>query len=62
MFGAILPIMISSGRVGMASRFSYVPRSRSRVSAIEVISTIVIVRMMPRRPGTMLYWVMISGL
>jgi hypothetical protein len=46
----------------MASRFSIVPRSISRVSAIAVIITMVICRMTPIRPGTMLYWVMPSGL
>ena len=54
--------MISEGRAGIASRFSIVPRSISRVSAIEVIITIVICRMTPSRPGTMLYEVMPSGL
>ena len=62
MLGAILPIMISSGVAGMASRFSYVPRSRSRVSARHVIKTMVMVRMTASSPGMMLYWVMDSGL
>jgi hypothetical protein len=39
-----------------------VPRSRSRVIAIEVIMIIVIVSTTPMSPGTMLYWVMPSGL
>ena len=46
--------MISTGRTGMASRFSIVPRSISRVSASAVISVVVMVRMVPSRPGTML--------
>ena len=44
------------------SRFSIVPRSRSRVMASAVIITIVIVSITPIRPGTMLYCVMFSGL
>ena len=47
----ILPIRTSTGRVGMESRFSMVPRSRSRVIARPVIMTIVIVRTTPIRPG-----------
>ena len=39
-----------------------VPRSVSRVTASEVISTMVMVRITPSRPGTMLYAVMPSGL
>ncbi len=58
----IFPISTSLGRVGMESRFSIVPRSRSRVMARPVIMIIVMVRITPMRPGTMLYWVMISGL
>ena len=57
-----MPIMISSGLDGIASRFSIVPRSVSRVSAIEVIITMVICRMTPSNPGTMLYCEMPSGL
>ena len=37
----IFPIITSLGRVGMESRFSIVPRSRSRVIARPVIMTIV---------------------
>ena len=44
------------------SRFSIVPRSRSRVMASAVIITIVIVSTTPMRPGTMLYCVIASGL
>ena len=54
MYGTILPSITSSGRAGVASRFSIVPRSRSRVIAIAVIITIVIVRMTPMSPGTTL--------
>ena len=54
--------MIFGGVAGMARRFSIVPRSVSRVSAIEVIITMVICRMTPRRPGTMLYREIPSGL
>ena len=46
----------------MESRFSMVPRSRSRVIARPVIMIIVSVRTTPIRPGTMLYCVMASGL
>ena len=46
----------------MESRFSMVPRSRSRVMASAVIMIIVIVSITPIKPGTMLYWVMFSGL
>ena len=53
MTGKIVPYILI-GRAGVASRFSKVPRSRSRVIASPVISTIVIVRMVPSRPGTML--------
>ena len=61
MYGTILPIITSSGRTGVASRFSIVPRSRSRVIARPVIITIVIVRITPIRPGTMLYCVIAFG-
>jgi len=57
-----LPVITSSGCAGIASRFSIVPRSRSRVIASPVIITIVIVRMTPISPGTMLCWAMPSGL
>ena len=46
--------MTSPGRAGIASRFSIVPRSTSRVIAMPVIITSVIVRITPSRPGTML--------
>jgi hypothetical protein len=57
-----LPSITSIGPTGMASRFSMVPRSYSRVTARAVIITMVMVRMMPSRPGTMLKRVMPSGL
>ena len=62
MKGTILPSITSNGRTGIESRFSIVPRSRSRVTAIAVIMTMVMVRMVPIRPGTMLYSVDPSGL
>ena len=39
-----------------------VPRSRSRVTASAVMITMVMVSITPIRPGTMLYWVVASGL
>ena len=57
----IFPISTSLGRVGMERRFSIVPRSRSRVMARPVIMIIVMVRITPMRPGTMLYWVIDLG-
>ena len=60
--GSTLPSMISSGLIGIASRFSIVPRSVSRVRPIAVIITIVICKMVPNSPGTMLYCVIPSGL
>ena len=54
--------MTSAAVEGMASRVSMVPRSVSRVSAIEVIITMVICRMTPSSPGTMLYCDTPSGL
>ena len=54
MKGRSLPIITSSGVTGMASRFSMVPRSRSRVTASAVMITMVMVRIVPTRPGTML--------
>ena len=62
MKGTILPSMTSTGRIGMASRFSMVPRSCSRVMARPVIITMVMVSTTPIRPGTMLNWVMPSSL
>ena len=62
MYGTIFPAMTSNGRTGIANRFSIVPRSRSRVMARPVISTIISVRITPIRPGTMLFWLSASGL
>ncbi len=50
----ILPVITSTAVAGVASRFSIVPRSVSRVIASPVISTMVIVRITPISPGTML--------
>ncbi len=52
MQGMILPVITSSGVAGVASGCSKVPRSRSRVIASPVMSTIV--SMTPSRPGTTL--------
>ena len=48
--------MISSGVIGIASRLSIVPRSTSRVTESAVKISIVMVRIVPIRPGTMLSW------
>ena len=55
-------MMTSLGCTGVESRFSIVPRSRSRVMAKPVMMIIVIVSITPMSPGTMLYCVMFSGL
>ena len=60
--GAILPIMISIGLIGIESRLSIVPRSISRVTASAVNIIMVMVNTTPSSPGTMLYCVMPSGL
>ena len=57
-----LPSITSRGRTGVVSRFSMVPRSRSRVTAREVMMINVMVSTTPMSPGTMLNWVMPSGL
>ena len=54
--------MISSGRIGIASRLSMVPRSISRVTDSAVKISIVMVRMVPSKPGTMLRLVTAAGL
>ena len=54
MYGSSLPIITSNGVAGVASRLSIVPRSTSRVTAMAVIITSVIERMIASRPGTML--------
>ena len=50
----ILPSMISTGVIGIDSRLSMVPRSISRVTDSAVKISMVMVRMVPTRPGTML--------
>ena len=54
--------MISTGVIGMDSRLSIVPRSISRVTESAVKISMVIVRMVPTRPGTMLSAVDPAGL
>ena len=46
--------MISTGLIGIDSRLSMVPRSISRVTDSAVKISMVMVRMVPTRPGTML--------
>ena len=58
----ILPSMISTGVIGIDSSFSMVPRSISRVTDSAVKISMVMVRMVPTRPGTMLSWVAPAGL
>ena len=53
-YGEIFPSIISIGLMGATKRLSKVPRSRSRVMAIEVIMIIVDERTTPRSPGTTL--------
>ena len=60
--GRILPTVSSHGETGVAISISRLPRSRSRTSAIAVNSTIVIVRIMPTRPGTVFTAARRSGL
>ena len=54
--------MISIGVIGMASRLSMVPRSISRVTESAVKISMVMVRMVPTSPGTMLSAVVPAGL
>ena len=54
--------MISTGVIGMASRLSMVPRSISRVTESAVKISMVMVRMVPTSPGTMLNEVLAAGL
>ena len=54
--------MISTGRTGMASKASIVPRSISRVTDIAVYISIVMVKIVPISPGTMLRRVSPAGL
>src|SRR5215831_20918735 len=62
MYGTILAIMTSMGLTGIASRFSIVPRSRSRVIDRVVMINVENVRTMQTSPGTMLRTVSCSGL
>src|SRR3954462_4222616 len=50
----ILPNITSTGLIGIDSRLSIVPRSTSRVTESAVKISMVMVRMVPTRPGTML--------
>ena len=61
-YGMILPSMISTGVIGIASSASMVPRSISRVTDKAVKISIVMVRMVPTSPGTMLSAVSAAGL
>ena len=54
--------MISTGVIGIESRLSIVPRSISRVTESAVKISMVIVRIVPTRPGTMLSAVEAAGL
>ena len=54
--------MISTGRIGIESSNSIVPRSISRVTESAVKISMVSVRMVPMRPGTMLSRVAPVGL
>jgi hypothetical protein len=54
--------MISTGRIGIESRLSMVPRSISRVTERAVKISMVRVRIVPMRPGTMLSRVSAVGL
>ena len=58
----IFPSITSTGRTGVASRFSIVPDSRSRVIASVVITSVETVRISPISPGTMFSAVSCSGL
>jgi len=58
----ILPSMISTGVIGMAKRLSIVPRSISRVTESAVKISMVMVRMVPTKPGTILNDVLTAGL
>ena len=54
--------MISSGLIGMESKLSMVPRSTSRVTESAVKISMVMVRIVPSSPGTMLRLVTAAGL
>ena len=61
-YGSTLPTISSLRLTGVAISSSMLPRSRSRTMATPVNSTIVIVRITPIRPGTMLIAERRSGL
>ena len=54
--------MISTGLIGIDSRLSIVPRSISRVTDNAVKISMVMVRIVPTRPGTILSAVSAAGL
>ena len=58
----ILPNITSTGLIGIDSRLSMVPRSTSRVTESAVKISMVMVRMVPTRPGTMLRLEFAAGL
>ena len=60
--GSTLPSVSSHGDTGVAISISRLPRSRSRTSAIAVNMTIVMVRITPTSPGTVLTGARRSGL
>ena len=60
--GSTLPRVSSHGETGVAISISRLPRSRSRTRAMAVNSTIVMVRITPIRPGTVLIGARRSGL
>ena len=61
-YGSTLPIINSPLVNGVAISNSMLPRSRSRTMATAVNITMVMVRMMPISPGTMLIAVRRCGL
>jgi hypothetical protein len=54
--------MISTGVIGIDKSDSIVPRSISRVTDSAVKISMVMVRMVPTSPGTMLSWFSPAGL
>ena len=60
--GSTLPRVSSQGDTGVAMSISMLPRSRSRTRAMAVNSTMVMVRITPIRPGTVLTGARRSGL
>ena len=61
-YGTILASITSIGRTGIASRFSIVPRSLSRVIDSVVTNSVEMVSTMQISPGTMFSTVSCSGL